>query len=111
MAIGTSAPELFTSIIGVFAGSDIGIGTIVGSAVFNLIAIPGVCGFVAYFCLDKMPKISSFPIIRDSLFYVVTVIALIFSIKDNNVDLWENKSIFKLYLIICLCLGLNRYFF
>ena len=87
MAIGTSAPELFTSIIGVFAGSDIGIGTIVGSAVFNLLVIPGVCGFVAYFCLDKMPKISSFPIIRDSLFYVVTVIALIFSIKDNNVDL------------------------
>jgi len=38
MAAGGSAPELFTSVIGVFISfSDVGIGTIVGSAVFNIL--------------------------------------------------------------------------
>ena len=87
MAIGTSAPELFTSVIGVFiSDNDIGTGTIVGSAVFNLIVIPGFCGFAAYFNLKKMPKISAFPIIRDMIFYILTIITLILCIKDNKVD-------------------------
>uniref|UniRef100_A0A671KH52 Solute carrier family 24 member 2 n=1 Tax=Sinocyclocheilus anshuiensis TaxID=1608454 RepID=A0A671KH52_9TELE len=38
MAAGGSAPELFTSVIGVFVShSNVGIGTIVGSAVFNIL--------------------------------------------------------------------------
>ena len=42
MAAGGSAPELFTSMIGVFiAFSDVGIGTIVGSAVFNILFVIG----------------------------------------------------------------------
>lgn len=87
MAIGTSAPELFTSVIGVFiSDNDIGTGTIVGSAVFNLIAIPGACGFAAYYNLKNMPKINPLPIIRDTIFYILTIITLILCIKDNRVD-------------------------
>uniref|UniRef100_A0A3B4UXC2 Solute carrier family 24 member 3 n=1 Tax=Seriola dumerili TaxID=41447 RepID=A0A3B4UXC2_SERDU len=45
MAAGSSAPELFTSVIGVFiTKGDVGVGTIVGSAVFNILCIIGVCG-------------------------------------------------------------------
>lgn len=48
MAIATSAPELFTNIIGTFiTHGDIGIGTIVGSAVFNILAVAAVCGIGA----------------------------------------------------------------
>ncbi|KAF5280459.1 hypothetical protein FQR65_LT03268 [Abscondita terminalis] len=44
MAAGGSAPELFTSVIGVFVSfDDVGIGTIVGSAVFNILFVIG-CG-------------------------------------------------------------------
>ena len=44
MAAGGSAPELFTSVIGVFISfSDVGIGTIVGSAVFNILFVIGMC--------------------------------------------------------------------
>ncbi|CBY42030.1 unnamed protein product, partial [Oikopleura dioica] len=44
MAAGGSAPELFTSVIGVFfAKSDVGIGTIVGSAVFNVLFVIAMC--------------------------------------------------------------------
>lgn len=43
-----SAPELFTNIIGTFiTKGDIGVGTIVGSAVFNILAVAAVCGIGA----------------------------------------------------------------
>ena len=42
MAAGGSAPELFTSLIGVFfAKSSVGFGTIIGSAVFNVLFVIG----------------------------------------------------------------------
>uniref|UniRef100_A0A672J2B9 Solute carrier family 24 member 6a n=1 Tax=Salarias fasciatus TaxID=181472 RepID=A0A672J2B9_SALFA len=48
MAAGSSAPELFTSLIGVFiTKGDVGVGTIVGSAVFNILVIIGICGIFA----------------------------------------------------------------
>ena len=43
MAAGGSAPELATSLFGTFAGSDVGMGTIVGSAVFNVLFVIGMC--------------------------------------------------------------------
>lgn len=48
MAAGSSTPELFASVIGVFiTHGDVGVGTIVGSAVFNILCIIGVCGLFA----------------------------------------------------------------
>jgi len=48
MAAGSSAPELFTSVMAVFVSeSDVGIGTIVGSAVFNILIIIGCCALAA----------------------------------------------------------------
>lgn len=45
MALGTSAPELFINGVGTFiTQGDIGIGTVVGSAVFNILAAPAYCG-------------------------------------------------------------------
>ena len=44
MAAGSSAPELATSVIGVFvAKDDIGVSGVVGSAVFNITLVIGVC--------------------------------------------------------------------
>ena len=42
MAAGGSAPELATSFVGTFQRSDVGFGTIVGSAVFNVLFVIGV---------------------------------------------------------------------
>ena len=48
MAAGGSAPELATSVMGLFVSqSDIGFGTIVGSAVFNVLFVIGLCALVA----------------------------------------------------------------
>ncbi|XP_016000946.2 sodium/potassium/calcium exchanger 4 isoform X3 [Rousettus aegyptiacus] len=55
MAAGSSTPELFASVIGVFiTHGDVGVGTIVGSAVFNILCIIGVCGlFAGQFIYDE----------------------------------------------------------
>ena len=48
MAAGSSAPELATSVIGVFvAKSDIGVSGVVGSAVFNITLVVAVCSLCA----------------------------------------------------------------
>uniref|UniRef100_A0A672SA55 Solute carrier family 24 member 4 n=1 Tax=Sinocyclocheilus grahami TaxID=75366 RepID=A0A672SA55_SINGR len=74
MAAGSSAPELFASVIGVFiTHSDVGVGTIVGSAVFNILCIIGVCGIFA----GQVVLLTWWPVFRDSFFYILSVVALI----------------------------------
>jgi Ca2+/Na+ antiporter len=47
MAAGSSAPEVFISLIGVFTTTQsAGIGSIVGSAVFNILFVIGICGIL-----------------------------------------------------------------
>ena len=48
MAAGSSSPELFTNLLGTFlTEGDIGLGTIVGSAVFNILGVVILCGLFA----------------------------------------------------------------
>merc|ERR1712045_980813 len=80
MAAGGSAPELFTSIIGVFiAVSDVGIGTIVGSAVFNILFVIAACAFAAKEALS----LTAWPLIRDVFFYSVSLLLLVVFFSDN----------------------------
>uniref|UniRef100_A0A4W5N437 Solute carrier family 24 member 3 n=1 Tax=Hucho hucho TaxID=62062 RepID=A0A4W5N437_9TELE len=74
MAAGSSAPELFTSVIGVFiTKGDVGVGTIVGSAVFNILCIIGVCGIFA----GQAVHLSRWSLMRDSMYYTLSIAALI----------------------------------
>jgi Ca2+/Na+ antiporter len=48
MSVATSAPELFVNIIGTFVTeSDIGIGTVVGSSLFNTLGVASLGGLAA----------------------------------------------------------------
>lgn len=48
MAAAVSSPDLFVNIMGTFiTEGDIGVGTVVGSAVFNGLAVPAFCGLFA----------------------------------------------------------------
>lgn len=65
MAIATSCPELFINCVGTFVTEgDLGVGTIVGSAVFNVLAVPACCGLFANIvsihlsCSSKPSRIS-----------------------------------------------------
>lgn len=48
MATATSTPELFTNVISVFiAESDMGLGTIIGSMMFNTLGVAALAAFAA----------------------------------------------------------------
>ena len=48
MAAGTSSPELFTNLLGTFVTKgDVGLATVVGSAVFNILGVVTLCGLFA----------------------------------------------------------------
>ncbi|KAK5606480.1 hypothetical protein CRENBAI_020333 [Crenichthys baileyi] len=111
MAAGSSAPELFTSVIGVFiTKGDVGVGTIVGSAVFNILCIIGVCGFFA----GQAVKLSHWALLRDSIYYTFSIIALIVFIYDEKVCWWESLVLILMYAVYILIMKFNgkahRYF-
>ncbi|XP_037546049.1 sodium/potassium/calcium exchanger 3-like [Nematolebias whitei] len=104
MAAGSSAPELFTSVIGVFVTKgDVGVGTIVGSAVFNILCIIGVCGFFA----GQAVKLSHWALLRDSTFYTLSITALIVFIYDEKVCWWESLVLILMYAVYILMMKFN----
>uniref|UniRef100_A0A8C8VJV8 Solute carrier family 24 member 4 n=1 Tax=Pelusios castaneus TaxID=367368 RepID=A0A8C8VJV8_9SAUR len=83
MAAGSSTPELFASVIGVFiTHGDVGVGTIVGSAVFNILCIIGVCGIFA----GQVVRLTWWAVFRDSVYYTFSVILLIIFIYDEQIS-------------------------
>ena len=106
MAAGSSAPELFTSLMGVFAvKNDVGVGTIVGSAVFNLCCI---IGGTAIFTPTVL-VIDWKPITRDSFFYGCSIAGMIWVLSDGKVTTVEAASLMVGYVVYVLCMAANRH--
>jgi K+-dependent Na+/Ca+ exchanger-like protein len=104
MAAGGSAPELFTSIIGVFiATSNVGFGTIVGSAVFNVLFVIGMCVVFSKTVL----RLTWWPLLRDCCFYIVALALLITFFEDDNIEWWESLVLFICYLLYVLFMYFN----
>ncbi|XP_069026470.1 sodium/potassium/calcium exchanger 2-like isoform X3 [Embiotoca jacksoni] len=94
MAAGGSAPELFTSIIGVFIShSNVGIGTIVGSAVFNILFVIGMCAIFS----KEILNLTWWPLFRDVSFYIMDLIMLIIFFLDNIISMWESITLLSAY--------------
>jgi len=97
MAAGGSAPELATSFMGRFVSkSDVGFGTIVGSAVFNVLFVIGLCALVVPG--GEVP-LTWWPLFRDCSYYIVglAVLAVLVSGADS-LNLWESFVLFAMYL-------------
>uniref|UniRef100_A0A4W4GRU2 Sodium/calcium exchanger membrane region domain-containing protein n=1 Tax=Electrophorus electricus TaxID=8005 RepID=A0A4W4GRU2_ELEEL len=103
MAAGSSAPELFTSVIGVFVTKgDVGVGTIVGSAVFNILCIIGVCGIFAgqYFplveylcyCILQCSLWESLVLILMYLVYILIMNSCVHRRKKNSANLGNGTA-------------------
>lgn len=104
MAAGSSAPELFTSVIGVFvAKGDVGIGTIVGSAVFNILVIIGLCALLC----DKPTQLSWWPLLRDSSYYLISIAILIVVMIDSEVFWYEALIMLIFYIGYILIMKFN----
>ncbi len=95
MAVGSSAPELFVALFAVIKPGDhqvIGIGSIVGSALFNILFIVGAAAMVKQATLNKIP------ILRDLLFYLISVALLLWAIWNGHFSLL-NASVFLIVYI------------
>lgn len=104
MAAGGSAPELFTSLIGVFiAHSNVGIGTIVGSAVFNILFVIGMCALFS----REVLHLTWWPLFRDVSFYIVHLILLIIFFLDNVIVWWESLMLVCGYTLYVLFMKFN----
>ncbi|XP_025248024.1 sodium/potassium/calcium exchanger 4 isoform X2 [Theropithecus gelada] len=104
MAAGSSTPELFASVIGVFiTHGDVGVGTIVGSAVFNILCIIGVCGLFA----GQVVRLTWWAVCRDSVYYTISVIVLIVFIYDEQIVWWEGLVLIILYVFYILIMKYN----
>lgn len=96
LAMGSSAPEFFTSLFAILgvAGSehaDIGAGTIVGSAIFNILIIVGAAA------MFKAVQLQWKPVIRDQIFYVITILMLLGAFWDGQIILAEAIGFVLMY--------------
>ncbi|XP_034733922.1 sodium/potassium/calcium exchanger 1 [Etheostoma cragini] len=104
MAAGGSAPELFTSLIGVFIShSNVGIGTIVGSAVFNILFVIGMCALFS----REVLHLTWWPLFRDVSFYILGLILLIIFFLDNVILWWESMMLVACYTLYVIFMKFN----
>ncbi|WP_319479562.1 calcium/sodium antiporter [uncultured Draconibacterium sp.] len=96
MAVGSSAPELFVALFAVIKPGEhqaIGIGSIVGSAIFNLLVIVGAAAYV------KKTKLTWQPLVRDLFFYSLSVALLVLFIWDGRLTLNETLIFLGIYVL------------
>ena len=96
MAVGSSAPELFVAIFAVIRPGDheaIGVGNIVGSALFNILVITGAAAIV------RKAIIAWQAVIRDLFFYAGSVIILLVTFIDGKVSYTEVGILIGTYII------------
>ncbi|KAG2768719.1 hypothetical protein JG687_00007724 [Phytophthora cactorum] len=89
MAAGSSAPELFVSLAdNVFKkpAESLGVGTIVGSAIFNILIIISLSGLLA----GQVLQLDWRPLLRDSLWYTWAIAVLAFAASDGSVDVLDS---------------------
>uniref|UniRef100_G3RGP2 Sodium/potassium/calcium exchanger 5 n=1 Tax=Gorilla gorilla gorilla TaxID=9595 RepID=G3RGP2_GORGO len=110
MAAGSSAPELVTAFLGVFiTKGDIGISTILGSAIYNLLGICAACGLLS----NTVSTLSCWPLFRDCAAYTISVAAVLAIIYDNQVYWYEGALLLLIYglyvLVLCFDIKINQY--
>ncbi|VDO51312.1 unnamed protein product [Haemonchus placei] len=109
MAAGGSAPEFFTSVIGVFiAQNNVGIGTIVGSATFNILCVLACCTLFS----KSVLQLTWWPLFRDVSIYILALLMLVlFFMDEKNVSFqitWpEALLLFLVYLLYCTLMKFN----
>lgn len=97
IALGTSLPELATSVVAAYHGKrDIAVGNIIGSNIFNILAVLGVSAILSP---------SGIPIPDQALYFdipvmvIVAVACLPIFVAGHEIARWEGLVFFGYYLI------------
>lgn len=96
IALGTSLPELATSVVASFRGErDIAVGNVLGSNIFNILAVLGIAGTVAPNGINVSPAVINFnaPV-------AIAVASACFPIfySGKQIDRWEGILFLFYYL-------------
>ena len=113
-AIGSSLPELVISILFLFffrdeIGFASGFGTVLGSAMFNLLVIPGVSLLVFFrFMRIKKVKLNKDIILRDGIFFVFALGVCLFFLKFPVLNWIAGLSLMFVYVGYFLVLMIQQ---
>lgn len=106
MAAGSSSPELFVSLAdNVFhkPAESLGAGTIVGSAIFNILIIISMSALLA----KEVLVLDWRPILRDSLWYSWAIGTLIIVVWDGKIGIVESAIMVSSYVLYILYMTQN----
>ncbi|XP_040167571.1 sodium/potassium/calcium exchanger 4-like [Anopheles arabiensis] len=96
MATATSMPEFFTNTISTLAvDSDIGVGTIMGSMLFNTLGVAALVGL-----LTKMHvQLDWWPLTRDSIIVTISTTLLVVCVWDGRIE-WYEAMLFSITYVL-----------
>ncbi len=104
VAVGTSLPELVTSMVAAKKGeSDIALGNVIGSNIFNIIFILG------FSCLVSPITVGMEAIIDTAFSIVITVVGLVFAGTKLKFQRWEGGVFVGTYVVYLTYMILRAY--
>jgi cation:H+ antiporter len=104
-AIGSSLPELFTSLFFLFYLKDVdgfsgGIGTTAGSAIFNSMIIPAAVILVVVFLgIARNINVSKKVVRRDGIALIIAELLFIMIISGQSIDWWHGLFLMIIYFV------------
>lgn len=103
-AIGSSLPELFTTMILLFLYQDMdgftgGVATTAGSAVFNAVLIPAgaILAVTVWKVTTDSIELSRSVILRDGFFVILAELALIYFLGQTELHMWNGLVLMGIY--------------
>jgi len=105
-AVGSSLPELFTTLILLFLYRDMdgfsgGVATTAGSAVFNAVLIPA-CAILAVTMWARATdtiEVSRKVLLRDGIFVIIAEVVLIIFLGHHTMYWWMGAALLGIYLL------------
>ncbi|MEM8610572.1 MAG: calcium/sodium antiporter [Cyanobacteria bacterium P01_H01_bin.105] len=102
VALGTSLPELATSLVASFRGErDIAVGNVVGSNIFNILVVLGVTSALSPNGIVIEPSVLAFDL---PVMIGVAIMCFPICLNDNLVSRWEGLLLLGYYLAYTLYL-------
>ncbi|MGN1118898.1 MAG: calcium/sodium antiporter [Oscillospiraceae bacterium] len=109
-AVGTSLPELVTSITAARKGeNDVAMGNVIGSNIFNVLMILGVSGLISPITIDAASAVNT---LTDCVVYIaVCLLAYVFCITGKKVTRVEGGLLVFMYVCYMAFAILREYVF
>ena len=102
VAVGTSLPELATSAVAAFKGeTDIAVGNVVGSNIFNILAILGIAPAITPIRANNIQATDL------AVMGAVTIMMTLMMITGKKIQRWEGAALFISYAAYIVWLVMN----